>query len=720
MSAATSDLSSIQFSDFFGTGTTSLIWSYDYQRQSGGNYKVLDFCGGKKPYLVVGMTNNMGATTRVQYASSTKFYLEDKKAFKPWATNLPFPVQVVEKTEVIDHISKTKLVTTYKYHHGYYDGREREFRGFGRVDQYDTEEFDLFSGSSLHGEEALFDNQDRAHHVPPVLTKTWFHSGVYFDEDNVSPSGEFYDHHDLMEAYKQEFYQGDYRAFVLNGHDVEETENPHEAYRSLRGSIIRTETFALDGTGKAYHPYAVAETRYQVQELQVRDDNNHGVYLTNQIESVSYHYERNPNDPRIGQELVLAVDEYGQVTDSISIAYPRRQAPQDLPEQAELKLIYTKTDYINKPNEPEYYYLGIPCQTRTYEVTGAEWSPGQAILTADLFGGMLDPALIPGSFRPYEWKRPDGHVGLEKRIIKWSRSYFRTDESESVLDITLNALNQPTCTLGNRLPLGDIARLALPYEAYTASSTDDLLAQNYTDPASISQDMLLEGAHHREPDIDGYWWVPGGQQSFDHERFYLPEVVRDPFTNDLHIKYDEYALTAIESEDALANKAVAEIDYRVLQPGLVTDPNGNRSAVKFDTLGMVVGTAVMGKESENRGDSLEGFDANLETDTNRKHIEDPLGIVDPSIDAHDILKKATTRLVYDINRFKGTGKPNVVYTIVRETHESGLDQGAQTKIQHSFLYSDGFGREVQSKVQAEPDTATPNTPRWVGHGNNHL
>ena len=59
-------------------------------------------------------------------------------------TNLPFPVQVLEKTEVIDHISKTKLVTTYKYHHGYYDGREREFRGFGRVDQCDTD----FSTSS--------------------------------------------------------------------------------------------------------------------------------------------------------------------------------------------------------------------------------------------------------------------------------------------------------------------------------------------------------------------------------------------------------------------------------------------------------------------------------------------------------------------------------------------------------------------------------------------
>ena len=37
------------------------------------------------------------------------------------------------------------------------------------------------------------------------------------------------------------------------------------------------------------------------------------------------------------------------------------------------------------------------------------------------------------------------------------------------------------------------------------------------------------------------------------------------------------------------------IDYRVLQPYWVTDPNGNRTRVAFDALGMVVGTAVMGK-----------------------------------------------------------------------------------------------------------------------------
>ena len=105
------DVDSVQFADVFGTGTATLLWSYDYAAQPGGNYKALDFCGGVKPYVLTEMSNNMGATTRVSYAPSTRYFLEDQANGTPWVTRLPFPVQVVDKVEVIDHISKTKLVT---------------------------------------------------------------------------------------------------------------------------------------------------------------------------------------------------------------------------------------------------------------------------------------------------------------------------------------------------------------------------------------------------------------------------------------------------------------------------------------------------------------------------------------------------------------------------------------------------------------------------------
>ena len=63
-------------------------------------------------------------------------------------------MQVVARVEVIDRLSRGKLTTEYRYHHGYWDGAEREFRGFGMVEQLDTETFDDLQRAGLHGPDA--------------------------------------------------------------------------------------------------------------------------------------------------------------------------------------------------------------------------------------------------------------------------------------------------------------------------------------------------------------------------------------------------------------------------------------------------------------------------------------------------------------------------------------------------------------------------------------
>ena len=45
--------------------------------------------------------------------------------------------------------------------------------------------------------------------------------------------------------------------------------------------------------------------------------------------------------------------------------------------------------------------------------------------------------------------------------------------------------------------------------------------------------------------------------------------------------------------------------------------------------------------------------------------------------AHDLLANATTRIVYDLERFKRLGEPPFAATIARETHVSDLQGGAQ-------------------------------------------
>jgi hypothetical protein len=90
--------------------------------------------------------------------------------------------------------------------------------------------------------------------------------------------------------------------------------------------------------------------------------------------------------------------------------------------------------------------------------------------------------------------------------------------------------------------------------------------------------------------------------------------------------------------------------------------------------------------------------------------------------AATLLGSATSRIVYDLERFTRVPStltdPRPVYaaTIARETHvKSAADQGS--KLQVSFSYSDGFGREIQRKIQAEASPLVPNgTMRWICNG----
>ena len=71
----------------------------------------------------------------------------------------------------LDRISGNRFVSRYAYRHGDFDGEEREFRGFALVDQLDAEELAA---------------DDDPWHVPPVLTRTWFHTGLIGNGDHVS------------------------------------------------------------------------------------------------------------------------------------------------------------------------------------------------------------------------------------------------------------------------------------------------------------------------------------------------------------------------------------------------------------------------------------------------------------------------------------------------------------------------------------------------------
>ncbi len=536
---------------------------------------------------------------------------------------------------------------------------------------------------------------------------------------------------ELTRQYRREYYQGDPDAFALDDHvfvQADGTEGlgstPHEAYRALHGATLRTEVYGRDTSDKADHPYVVTENRYRVHALQPKNGNTHAVYLTTPLETLSYHYERNPADPRISHTLTLGIDDHGNVTDSVAIGYPRRVVPDGLPEQGETHMVYTRTDFINTyhaPTEttPAYYYASLPCQTRTYDITGMHWQFGQPHFGAQQFAGILDSSIAVDtqSFMPYEWTRAETDTEVRRRIIEWTRTYYRADADPDQLD--------PVVTLAHRLPLGEVESLALPYEAYQAAFTNALLQHVYQG-RTVGINLAEEGGYHPHPNqptaegnggIAEYWWIPAGRASFDAQKFFQATRAQDPFGNVTISESDVYALLMETVRDALpaplTNVMSATNDYRVLQPSTMPDPNGNRSQVAFDVLGLVVGTAVMGKENEPdghpKGDSLANFASDLTQAELDVFIAQPRR---PSADpkesevteiVRDLLKHATTRIVYDLDRFRRLGEPPFAATIARETHMSDLAPAEHSKLQVSFSYSDGFGGRSRRRSRLSPD-----------------
>lgn len=638
----TGNLSSVTVVDLLGNGTSCLVWSSPLPGDTRSPMRYVDLMSGMKPHLLSSIKNNVGAETRVQYAASTKFYLADRAAGTPWITRLPFPVHVVEKIESFDYVSKTKFVNTYSYRHGYYDGEEREFRGFGYVEQRDTESFSKFSGQGLFTEQPKIAGEE--FHLPPVVTKTWFHTGAWFKREKISTQ------------YTAEYFNGDAQAITLPDTVLESglttAQEEREACRALKGSILRQEVYAEDDSPQSAIPYSVSERNYTIRQIQPLGDNRYAVFFAHPSETIDYRYERDAADPRIGHGFTLEVDDYGNVLESAAVGYTRRTPA--FPEQAQTLVTLTNNRVTNKPDEPDWYRIGVPVETRTYEITGASAQSGIFTLLE------FTQALAAATEITYETKPTENTK--EKRLIEHIRTIYLKDD-----------LSAP-------LLLGEVESLGLTYESYKLAFTPGLLTQVYGTRVDDALMQTEAGYTHSENDIN--WWIPSGRLLFETQQtqrnpFLLPVAFRDPFGNVSSIGYDAYNLLVTETTDPPGNQVKADNDYRVLQPAMMTDPNLNRSAVRFDELGMVTAIAVMGKPGAGEGDTL----------------DDP-----------------TTRMEYELFNWKRHAQPNFVHAFAREQHGA-----ANPRWQESYSYSDGSGHEVMKKVQAEPGLAPARDAGSVRH-----
>jgi len=658
------NLTHVTVADLMGNGTACVIWSSPLPGDRGMQMRYIDLMSGKKPHLLHHYENNMGKEVDFEFKPSTHFYLEDKKAGTPWITKLPFPVHCLEKTVVRDLIRDTIFTNSYAYHHGYFDYNEREFRGFGRVEKLDTEDFNLFKRRD--GQNVV----EEKHHQPPIRTVTWFHTGAFIEGKK------------MLDQYEHEYYKNT----VIQEHELPEpapptsvnTDEYREALRSFKGMALRQEVYAQDGTVKENEPYSTNRATYQIRMVQPKGENLYASFLIFGGETVSYGYDRNPADPRISHSMVLESNELGMGLTSASIVYPRVARPigtNAVPdkvwdEQNKGHIVVSTAAYTNDIDDlllfPDDYRLRAGFDNKSYELLG------QTITTSNYF--TRDLLLTEFQAAAEIFFEDDGDGSKQKRLSGHSRAYFLKND------------------LSGGLEIGLIESLGLGFRSLQMAFTPGLVTKYYG--VKVTNTMLT-AAKYEHSEGDANWWIPSGTAIYPADaptQFYLPIGARDPMGTESRVEYDTFKLAVVRAIDMIGNTITAENEYRTFGPVLVTDPNGNRAAVETDELGMVIKSAVMGKVGANEGDTM----------------------ADP-----------TARMEYDLFNWMTNRKPNFVHTYAREQHGAAnlrwqesyiYSDGCGGVIMAKAQAERGPALRWNDVTNTLENIGDENTPRWIGNG----
>ena len=731
--------SRIDVIDLLGNGVACIVHSSDLEKDAAAALRFVDLMNGKKPHIMIGYQNNMGKEVSFEYAPSTRFYVEDKLAGKPWVTKLHFPVHCIIKTETRDKVSGYRFVSSYKYHHGYYDHAEKEFRGFGMIEQTDSENFEHW----VKG--AASNVVDRELHQAPVFTKTWIHTGAFLGLERI------------LDKFADEYW---YEEMRRQGHLVVNNEVPlpdarlitapgldpaligelsgqewREALRGCKGMALRVEIFGKDAPlvgatpdelKRELTPYSSATHNCMIELIQPKGKNKHAVYVVKESESVSYSYERITDDPRITHTLNIKFDEYANVLESASVVYPRQQPDLTLPAetqraQSRRLISYLRTTFTGDIDTADDYRLRMPSEVETYELKGVAKS-GTLYAVNDFVAILAASTTVA-----YHQITVEPAPGTsQNRLIEHVRTLFYQGD------------------LTGPLPLHQLSRHGLRFEHYQLAYTPALLTDIFG--TRVDAVLMLEGKFtHNEGDAN--WWIRSGTLQFlegaetlvDAEaRFYLPISYTDPFGATTKVKYfSNYFLLIEQTEDALQNQTTTlSFNLRTLSPRRLRDANDNISEAVADELGLIKAVALFGKGAE--ADDLTGI--NEFTSPAESALIDNFLLAADSVQltalAKTLLQQATTYFVYDLDAYRNSAgqRPSVAASIVREEHFADNPNGP---VQLNFEYSNGLGQVLMKKAQAEPGLAmqvtvnpddtysvanvdtsagNPKLLRWIGNG----
>jgi RHS repeat-associated protein len=572
---------SLRLADMMGSGTSGVLWTYNLGSVAGSSYKFLDLTGGTKPYLLSRIDNHAGAVTTISYGTSTAYALADLAAGNPWKTTLPFPVQVVARTTVADFFSGTTLTSEYLYHHGYWDGAEREFRGFARVDQRDT--------LAAAGPPAPF-------YSPPTETRTWFHPGPVGPGTGVWTEGL-----DLS----GEYWQDD----LPLSEPVDTSALPEGlnrpglryAIRALRGRVLRSELYALDGDPNAGRPYQISDHAYALAPiLDGRQASDPGwqalpVVAVQPVLDRTSVWERG-SEPMTQASFTGGYDDYGRPGQAVQAAVPRGRDPRITSPAGVSPYLatITLTSYATR-DDASHYLVNRVSLSQRLELTEDTTAGGAVLVTFGRQQLTAPPAPTAASVRALTLTYYDGPAfeGLPAgQLGDWG------------VATRVERLALTPGILAGAYQGGDPA---IPLPSYLQPGSPAWTADY---PQAFREACPPLAGYRYQTDVAPYlagWYAQQQRVAYDVQQAAggrgLVTVRRDPLGNDTTIGYDSYQLLpALVTDPAKLTRSVS-YDYRVLRPSLITDPNGNRIAIGYTPLGLPAWTASTGKPGASQGDT---------------------------------------------------------------------------------------------------------------------
>ena len=671
--------------DLQGLGCSSLVMSTS---QGATRHWRYDFVS-QKPYLLTTTENHMGARGELNYRSSAQEWLDEKRehhqANKQQISGLPFPLHVVTQQQQFDLISGNQIAQRFQYREGFYDPGERKFQGFGLLI-----ETDAHTGPN----QAL-----EAGHTGALLRKAWFHTGKDLDMSRSDYNQSDKSAQTLGLTLLGRLEPGNLQDRLILTPSAADV---HAMKKALSGSPLREEIYAADDPAATAVPYTVSQQRYLVRQLGSTDS-----VLLLPLESVSYRYEREPDDPACSHTLNLARDAYGSLLHGMTVNYARRKrvtdaAPFSDPHQQkwwrDTHDPAQQADYLTEIraqpihlDAPQRWRLGLPYRQRSNALV--------------LEKGSLSHI----SYEHFIANTPDNPVGAN---AKW---------------VLAGASVQYYC-LAHRtvsLPAGQASFEALPHHVESAELDEHALTV-YEDvphmPGSGPYDLEKElvRAHYHPmtlflpdpgPNVPEQsakttlWSLKLGFAVYDDAAgFYRANYFRATQCHGVTVVgHDPYKclLNWVKTADGCTTTAV--YDYRSLMPVHITDAQGTVQQARYNAFGQLLATSFYGRE--------EGKAVGFETLDNyvRPANDTPeMAIANPT----DALMKAASACFYA--PFSWMQKREPVHVAVLQADRYSTDTGdVEPIIRISVASSDGSGRVLQNKQKTVPGPAYQVDPGGV-------